>query len=180
MTLNYLSSSKFVIPDELREKAYKQLENNINDTDIQNFLREHDLANDQEFIRRNATTIMSYIHYRDNDPFFYPIIKLYCNNMDLTLSHRSNSQKIRLSNGETYFAQVYYDSITKNFKDIDVDLNMMTIYDIAVMEKMKEFRDNYKYGSLNKGIWLYGNYGVGKNILNELLFKRIGKARNRG
>lgn len=170
MISNYLSNQ---LTEERKQSAYEVLNECINDSDIQHFLHKYDLADDKEFISRNKSTIMEFVFRRDNDLNYYPILQLRDNALYVAYTYRLETQRIRVANGESAIPKVYYDEITRNFKHVTVTASNSNVNDVAVMNVMNEFMLNYKRNILNQGIWLYGNYGVGKTYLMGYFAKEL-------
>ena len=172
MISNYLSNQ---LTEERKQSAYEALDECINDSDIQYFFQQYNLTDDEEFIKRNSTRIMEYVINRDKNPYFYPTMQLINNTLHLTYIPKTEAQRFRMSNGENSIPKVYYDEITKNFKNAELDTKLLTTNDLSVLKEMKAFIDNYQRNTLNKGIWLYGSYGVGKTFLMSYFSKELVK-----
>jgi primosomal protein DnaI len=179
--------------NESFQKRYQKMRQEImNNPDVQSFLNEHQLELNNEIIEkslmklyeystqskecRNCTSLESCSNLMKG---FLPELVIRSNSIDIQYARcprqvmddekRKNEKLIK----SMHFSK---DLLHVSFEDIDFSSDTPGRYE--ALDKATSFLANYQMGVKQKGLYLYGQFGVGKSFLlaaiaNELAEKKV-------
>lgn len=172
--MNIDDLTKMITP-ERRMIAEREIERILNDVDVVEFLRRYDLIHDNEFINRNRSRLMEYVKVRDTDAVYLPEMALHSNNICIIYKFRNETAALKYKNGESAYSRAIYDDSTRPFTDAELNPKNITSYDMEIIQQIKMFVENYKYGHKSTGFWLVGRMGCGKTHLMGYMTKGLVK-----
>ena len=72
-------------------------------------------------------------------------------------------------------SKLFYDNSTRKYKGVTMDDYETDMNNTQAVGKILYFIKNYQYGDKSKGMWLYGNFGIGKTYLMGAMATELNK-----
>ena len=149
----------FEIPDQIRQRAYAELQDAWNDPDVKEFLRKHQDVIDDHVKNVANSVILNYVQSKKEGRYEQELV-MYAGHITVMErpTHTERTQMLQ----DNIRKQSKYDAITRSYGSVeyrDGDIGGFKAEQFA-----SNFLENYKYGAKQKGMWLHGDRGVGKTF----------------
>ncbi|WP_129045175.1 primosomal protein DnaI [Companilactobacillus metriopterae] len=151
-----------------RNEQFKKLMSDaLNDPDVRAFLNEHESELSNESIAKSASSIYEFYNQKHNsselsDQF---VPSLIVNNHNVEVAYSPNAKRIAEENSKDYSSSVRLLDMPDDIKDASLDDYTGEGRQDA-LDKALQFIENYQSGGqYMPGLYLAGDYGVGKTYL---------------
>ncbi|WP_099974995.1 primosomal protein DnaI [Lactobacillus terrae] len=151
-----------------RNEQFKKLMSDaLNDPDVRSFLNEHESELSNESIAKSASSIYEFYNQKHNsselsDQF---VPSLIVNNHNVEVAYSPNAKRIAEENSKDYSSSVRLLDMPDDIKDASLDDYTGEGRQDA-LDKALQFIENYQSGGqYMPGLYLAGDYGVGKTYL---------------
>lgn len=166
-TLNSILSKanlKYTI-DEVMEEVYA-------DGEVQEFLTQYKDYIDQDMLHTARSRLWEFVREKTN-PTHQPKLVLYNSQIEVIYIERNTplNQKYR----DKVPSKLFYDNSTRKYKGVTMDDYETDMNNTQAVGKILYFIKNYQYGDKSKGMWLYGNFGIGKTYLMGAMATELNK-----
>lgn len=142
------------------------------DYDIKEFLKKYEDYMDEDILKTGRTTLMEFVRTK-NHPHFKPEIFLYNSQIAIRFEQRNTplQQKFR----DKVPSKLFYDASTRKYKGVQMTDYQMDMHNATAYGYVNAFIEQYRYGDKSKGIWLCGNFGIGKTYLMGAMATELNK-----
>lgn len=142
------------------------------DVDIKHFLEKHKTYLDEKTLELGKTKLLEFARFK-NDPYYKIKIFLYDGQIAITYEPRDTPLHRKLL--DKVPSKLIYDTSTLKYKGVRMLEYETDMHNIKAYGIVENFINNYKYGDKSRGIWLHGNFGVGKTYLMGAMATELNK-----
>lgn len=174
--MNLVQHTQF--PANKGRKSYQEIvEEIVNDKEIADFIQQHQLS--QEEITRSISKFYEYLNERNKflqkdatyiATGYKPILMM--NEGYADVSYEETEELVELRQLETIRNRIQLISLPEKFRAITAaDLDFSDVNRLPLYEVMNDFLA--RVGSNNKGLYIFGNFGIGKSYLMAYLAHQL-------
>lgn len=174
---------KYLNQHNWRERYNKILQKVHNDPDVQNFLQAHQSQLAPDAVRKGAAKLYEFVNEKEklakHEDTFAPGYKprLIVNNHLIDISYAPEPEKIAEDNAAALAALVDAAKMPKDFKTATLDNYDSHGREVA-LDAALAFVERYRPGEFQQGLYLSGNYGVGKTYLLGAIANDLARKQN--
>ncbi len=174
--MNMISNINSLLDKNQSNRIKEYRDKLLNHKLIKEFIDEYrDVINEKMI--DTGLSVFNEFYININDPKYQPELIIYSGQINIRYTIRDKTLEQRFR--DKVPARILFDESTKKYKG--VNLNDLTIdnNNAKLINYLKEFIEVYRYGDNSKGLWVFGEFGIGKSyalagFANDLHMRDVG------